>query len=141
MKQYYATFVSILLHSLTHENSALQAVALTTLMNLAKRDSMLMSPTPLLDAAIMNELVPLLLTHYNPNRSDELLDRFTEDYLIQFDDVRYHTVASITYPFELWLLISKGSVSLHLQKKQNKKRKNLLVQCLNYWNVFLYPKH
>jgi hypothetical protein len=44
-----------------------------------------------MNVIIFNSILHNLLDIYNPNVSEDLLDIFTDDYLLKYDDIRYYT--------------------------------------------------
>jgi hypothetical protein len=97
----YNTFIESVVQLLRHEAPGIQVPALATLMNFVQAESQLKSELkelpPVMDSYLFDHFASHLFEHANPNRSEELLDSFTESYLLPYDDVRFATVSSIKY--------------------------------------------
>jgi U3 small nucleolar RNA-associated protein 19 len=96
VRKTYNTYINKLIELLKEENPGIQVPALQILFNFIKRESDIRHTSKetkkTMNVVIFNHLLHNLLDIYNPNVSEDLLDIFTEDYLLKYDDVRYYTV-------------------------------------------------
>lgn len=130
VRKIYNNYINKLIELLKEDNPAIQVPAFQILLNLIKRESELRHSSKevklSMNVVVFNLVIHNLLDIYNPNVSEDLLDIFTEDYLLKYDDIRYYTIAEFKYTL-LNMLIYLHHIDLcwkvcHVKNQLEKKK-------------------